>query len=579
MARRLALLIGNSDHTDAGLARLAKPAHDVSGLARVLTDTRVGNFQVGENGLLINRSNTEINIAIEEFFKSKKSDDFLLLYFAGHGILDDQGRLYLAATNTQRNTLKATGIAAEFIADAMYESNSKRQILILDCCHSGAFARGARAVVGNNVGTQAIFERSRTGYARIVITATDATQYAFESDNEMLGSSDESVNSIFTRFLIQGLETGEADKDGNGEITHDELFEYVREKVLDVTPRQTPQMWIYKYEGKLSIAHAPSIRSIQPPFLQHFKNVIGESVKPSLPPQGFCLSDGHFYANMGKQPGSHILCREQDGQMVLYVPQGGKTPYAFLIDKYLITNAQYAKFLNSPEIQAQTDIKYDGRLRVVVTHHDKRLAGDALTYRVTRPNGHITWGLSFDSGKWLPIDDSKNVPVTFVTALGASWYAAWVKQFPTEQFESITIGYGLPTEDEWISAAMWDYAAGRELKFPWGDTWDSSRLNSASYWSRREFAKSTDQDYLNWIKNEDYYPTPINKFPNGASPVEMLDAFGNVWEWLADHTSDERHMIRGGACTSPQDQFHTVQFRQADTGTPYCGFRCCWPLR
>ena len=76
--------------------------------------------------------------------------------------------------------LSATAIDAAFITDAMDRSRSNRQILILDCCHSGAFARGSKGALGASVGTATVFEGS--GFGRVILTATYATEYAWEGE-------------------------------------------------------------------------------------------------------------------------------------------------------------------------------------------------------------------------------------------------------------------------------------------------------------------------------------------------------------------------------------------------------------
>ena len=133
----------------------------------------------------------------------------------------------------------------------MDRSWSRRQVLILDCCHSGAFARGAKGVVGASVGTAIAFEGSGTG--RVVLTATDSTQYAWEGD-EVTGQAE---NSVFTRYLIEGLRTGQADIDGDGQITLDELYDYVYGQVVTRTPKQAPGKWSYKQQGEIIIARNP----------------------------------------------------------------------------------------------------------------------------------------------------------------------------------------------------------------------------------------------------------------------------------------------------------------------------------
>ena len=248
MAQRLALIIGNSVFRDQTLARLLKPDADVGALADVLLDKEIGDFN--DVKLLVNMSSTQVRRAISNFYSKKQRDDLLLLYFSGHGVLDDQGRLHLAVKDTERALLRATAIPAAFITEEMNNSRSRRQVLILDCCHSGAFARGSKGATGASVGTATAFEG--TGFGRLVLTATDATQYAWEGD-QVIG---EAENSVFTHYLIQGLKTGQADSDGDGRITVDELYDYVYDQVVQRTPKQTPGKWSYREQGEIVLARA-----------------------------------------------------------------------------------------------------------------------------------------------------------------------------------------------------------------------------------------------------------------------------------------------------------------------------------
>src|SRR5262245_46398805 len=219
MDRRLALIIGSSEYDDAKLSRLRTPYMDVRNLAEALSDPAIGGFD--EVTPLINQSSLLIRRSIARLFAEKKPDDLLLLFFSGHGVRDDNGDLYLAVKDTESDLLSATAIPAAFITAEMDRSRSRRQILILDCCHSGAFARGTKGAPGLGVGTAAAFQGN--GYGRIVLTASDSTQYAWEGD-QVIGQPE---NSVFTHYLVRGLKTGEADADADGRITLDELFDYV----------------------------------------------------------------------------------------------------------------------------------------------------------------------------------------------------------------------------------------------------------------------------------------------------------------------------------------------------------------
>ena len=263
MAQKLALIIGNSEYEDGNLAQLVTPGADASALAQILRDPEIGGFD--EVTALVNQPSTTIRRAISGFFVGRGRDDLLLLYFSGHGIQDDRGQLFLAVKDTEHNLLRGTAIPAAFITEEMDNSRSRRQVLILDCCHSGSFSRGMKGAPGISVGTAAAFEG--TGFGRVVLTATDSTQYAWEGDR-VVGQAD---NSVFTSHLIHGLRTGSADTDGDGQITLDELYDYVYEQVVTETPKQTPSKWSYGQQGELVIARNlhPVVKPAElPPDLQ-----------------------------------------------------------------------------------------------------------------------------------------------------------------------------------------------------------------------------------------------------------------------------------------------------------------------
>jgi formylglycine-generating enzyme required for sulfatase activity/uncharacterized caspase-like protein len=244
MASKIALVIANTEYQDVSFAKLTAPGKDAEEFARVLRDPELAAFD--DVQVLLNESEGKTRRTVARFFANHKRDDLLLLYFSGHGIRNGQGQLFLAASDTEINLLEATSIPAEFVTYAMNNSRSQRQLLILDCCNSGAFAYGSKsaAVVGKSMGIASAFEGS--GFGRVVLTATDATQYAWEGD-KLIGDTQ---NSVFTHFLIEGMK-GEADRNGDGRIDVDELYEYAYEQVVCRTPKQTPGKWSYKQQGDI----------------------------------------------------------------------------------------------------------------------------------------------------------------------------------------------------------------------------------------------------------------------------------------------------------------------------------------
>jgi hypothetical protein len=245
-SRRLALVIASSQFHDPTLQQLQAPGQDAAALAQVLSDPAIGGFEVQE---LIDRPSHDVRLEIARFFADRKRDDLVLLYFSGHGLKTDDGKLYLATIDTQRKLPLATTVEASFVNEIMSASASRRQVLILDCCHSGAFASGMVAKGGGSADIKERFE----GQGRVVLTASNAIQYAFEGD-KLTG---EAARSVFTRYLVRGLETGDADLDGDGHVSLTELYDYVYARVVDETPKQLPGMWALKIEGTLYVARSP----------------------------------------------------------------------------------------------------------------------------------------------------------------------------------------------------------------------------------------------------------------------------------------------------------------------------------
>lgn len=230
MGRRLALLIATYLYQDSGLRQLTTPAHDAEALAEVLADPAIAGFEVTT---LVNEPHHRVGQVIGDFYNACGRDDLTLLYFTGHGLKDDDGRLYLAMTNTLRDNLLFTGLSAEQVDQAMESCRSRQKVLVLDCCYSGAFPAGRLAKGDTAVHALERFQ----GRGRTVLTASDATQYSFEGDQP----HGQAAQSVFTRHLVAGLRDGSADLDGDGDITLDELYSYVHERVVAEMPRQRPK--------------------------------------------------------------------------------------------------------------------------------------------------------------------------------------------------------------------------------------------------------------------------------------------------------------------------------------------------
>jgi len=261
MGRRLALVIATYRYQDAGLRQLTAPAHDADALAETLADPAIAGFEVTT---LVNEPHHRVGQAIGDFYRARRHDDLALLYFTGHGLKDDEGRLYLAMTDTKRDNLLFTGVSAEQVDQAMESCASRQKVLVLDCCYSGAFPAGRLAKADTAVHALERFQ----GRGRTVLTASDATQYSFEGDRV----HGQAVRSVFTHHLVEGLRDGSADLDGDGDITLDELYSYVHDRVVAEMPRQRPKKQD-NVEGRTVIA-----RNVNWALPGYLRNAIGSPI-------------------------------------------------------------------------------------------------------------------------------------------------------------------------------------------------------------------------------------------------------------------------------------------------------------
>jgi hypothetical protein len=240
VGRKFALLVAtNRYEKDTQLGGLKAPANDVKNLAAVLRDRQVAGFDVT---ILRNKPHHQVERVIGEFYADRRRDDLTLLYFTGHGVKDEGGRLHLATVNTRISNLRFTAVQAERISAAMNECRSGQKVLILDCCYGGAFPSGfdpkSDPFLVNAL-------ENLGGQGSVVLTSSDAMQYSFE-DNRVteMGSAPSELEaaSLFTRIMVEGLKSGAADLDHDGDITLDELYQYVHNRVTREQPHQHPQI-------------------------------------------------------------------------------------------------------------------------------------------------------------------------------------------------------------------------------------------------------------------------------------------------------------------------------------------------
>lgn len=235
MARRLALLVGNGafDNPET-FSNSRTPVNDVADLGRVLRE--YGNFEVLDP--LLDETSWVISETIEDIFSMAEQDDLVLLYYSGYGYQDRAGNHYLVAKNSQPHRMRTTSVPAFLIHNVMQSSHSQHRIIILDCCFGSALEDRK-----DEVNLFSLTEIK--GEAEAILISSGQINYSFEEEGQ---------DSLFTQYLVQGIETGEADQNKDGKITIKELFDYAEERVRSIRPGQIPIQEMTTHASEIVIA-------------------------------------------------------------------------------------------------------------------------------------------------------------------------------------------------------------------------------------------------------------------------------------------------------------------------------------
>jgi formylglycine-generating enzyme required for sulfatase activity len=127
-------------------------------------------------------------------------------------------------------------------------------------------------------------------------------------------------------------------------------------------------------------------------------------------------------------------------------------------------------------------------------------------------------------------------PVVNVNLEDAERYCRWLSDKTGERWR-------LPTEAEWIRAAVLDRALNEEngsnSLFPWGET-------------TPDFSEPDPKTRVRHRANyENHYggPTVVGAFEKGCSETGCYDMGGNVWEWCSDYLSPKSplRVLKGGS--------------------------------
>lgn len=216
-----ALIIGNNDYRAPEYPDLQTAINDARKIGSILKNKYGFKTQV-----LLDADRYGIMNAVSTLRKSLKSDDKLLIYYAGHGVLDETtGQGYWLPVDAEPENI-ANWISATDITDALTGINARHALVVADSCFSASLLRNV-----NQPGLdeqEALLNRLNSKRSRTALTSGGL---------EPVQDDGGGIHSVFANALITIL-------DGNDDLLEaGKLFIQLRDKVIlnaDQTPQYAP---------------------------------------------------------------------------------------------------------------------------------------------------------------------------------------------------------------------------------------------------------------------------------------------------------------------------------------------------
>jgi hypothetical protein len=287
VANKYALVMGVGRFR-TGINPLQYANKDASDVYRYLVDPTGGNFKRENVVLLRDEYATRDNVvrALGEIQRRAREDDLVFIYFSSHGTPPDKfGGVHVVTYDsevTPRERIWDTSLNETILRDFVQSLRTKRLVIVMDACYSnGAYShiagflppggksldtgldegwgRSRRYMSQRILGAkdlsveEASSAADRTpgssvrGWGKVLVSASDAGERSWESDQLR--------NSIFTRYMLEGLGTS------GGSLK--EAFDYAKPRVRLQVKRekgseleQNPQLTPNRRDWNMSIAVA-----------------------------------------------------------------------------------------------------------------------------------------------------------------------------------------------------------------------------------------------------------------------------------------------------------------------------------
>lgn len=539
---RYALVIGINDYEDDGFEDLDFAEAD----ARLFRDTLVGHgfFPDDEDHVRL-LTGTEadrngITDGLSWLIDSAGENDFVVIFFAGHGAREGERASWVAHDSSASNPVR-TGLRSSILSADIGEIRARKVLIVIDACHAAATTEGVTTRGSDDEESRKIVEQLGEKFL-----GTGRATLASSTDSQLSAEDASLGHGVFTHFIVEAMQGG-ADKDEDGVVTLDEIKNHVYQHVTNgLSGGRALQEPVFKVEDGLDTGSF--LVSVD---IERLREIQGEKRR-----EAEAKDSRHLLLRLAEMFLDFELTTPQIGQArrVLSRPSGelseddrilrqiytdiatGVVPVQYL--PRLLDQAEAGE-LSGPTTDPGLESRDEARLEAGGVKLIRVAAGDYAIGSPVEEEGRSEnenrHAISFSSdywigevevtqGQWSQLMDARpwegqscavdgdELPVTYVSWNDAMLYC----QRLTEKARSAQelpegFAFSLPTEAEWEVACR----GGAETAYHFGDSADSMDFYGITPSNRR-------------------FDRPERVRSRRPNELGLYDTVGNVWEWCAD---------------------------------------------
>ncbi|WP_037687310.1 caspase, EACC1-associated type [Streptomyces aureocirculatus] len=235
-----AVLIGTGTFHDPALPDIPAVQANLDALRRTLTHP-VHGVLAPEHCVVVDDPKDQNSVGAALSRAVRESEDLLLVYYCGHGLLDDAGLLHFALTGTDTENVGFSAVHLDLVKRMVGGARAKARVLVLDCCFSGQAVSAMAGPSGLALG-----QLNLTGTYTLTSTTATAPSHAPPG----------AAHTAFTGAMLHALTVP-------GPLTLDEVHLHIDRELAGLgLPR--PQRRSVGAVGELSLVRGP-VRDTETP--------------------------------------------------------------------------------------------------------------------------------------------------------------------------------------------------------------------------------------------------------------------------------------------------------------------------